>query len=85
VLGVKISGPLAADRRRIIEAAAALLAVSVKNAQLFREVKDNSVKDSLTGCFTRTHALDMIDAELGRARRPHTTQPNIMLKQQKIK
>jgi len=78
VLGVKTSGPLAADRRRIIEAAAALLAVSVKNAQLFREVKDNSVKDSLTGCFTRTHSLDMIDAELRRARRSQTPVTMIM-------
>ena len=43
------------DRKRILEAAAALLAVSVKNAQLFREVRENSVRDALTGCFTRGH------------------------------
>ena len=79
VLGVRLaSGPLAADRRRIIEATAALLAVSVKNAQLFREVKDNSVKDALTGCFTRAHSLDMIDAELRRARRSQTPVSMIM-------
>ncbi len=71
VLGVRPadSGKLPADRRHILEAAAALLAVSVTNAQLFREVRDNSVKDSLTGCITRTHALEIIDAELRRARR----------------
>lgn len=78
VLGVRPNGVLAADRRRIIEAAAALLAVSVKNAQLFREVKDNSVKDALTGCFTRGHAIDVIDAELRRARRSHTPVSMIM-------
>ena len=79
VLGVRpASGALAADRRRIIEAAAALLAVSIKNAQLFREVKDNSVKDALTGCFTRGHSLDMIDAELRRARRSQTPVSMIM-------
>ncbi len=79
VLGVRPPlGTLAADRRRIIEAAAALLAVSVKNAQLFREVKDNSVKDALTGCFTRGHALDVIDAELRRARRSQTPVSMIM-------
>ena len=73
VLGVRpATGELPADRRRVIEAAAALLAVSIKNAQLFREVRDNSVKDTLTGCFTRTHAIDMIDAELRRARRSQT-------------
>ena len=79
VLGVNPeSGALAGDRRRIIEAAAALLAVSVKNAQLFREVKDNSVKDALTGCFTRGHAIDVIDAELRRARRSQTPVSLIM-------
>ncbi len=79
VLGVRPqSGVLAGDRRRIIEAAAALLAVSVKNAQLFREVKDNSVKDALTGCFTRGHAIDVIDAELRRARRSQTPVSMIM-------
>jgi diguanylate cyclase (GGDEF)-like protein len=73
VLGVRpTGGTLPADRRRIIEAAAALLAVSIKNAQLFREVKENSVRDSLTGCFTRGHALDVIDSELRRARRSQT-------------
>ena len=79
VLGVRpIHGTLPADRRRIIEAAAALLAVSIKNAQLFREVKDNSVKDALTGCFTRSHALGVIDAELRRARRSQTPVSVIM-------
>ena len=78
VLGVRTEGRLAADRRRIIEAAAALLAVSIKNAQLFREVKDNSVKDALTGCFTRAHSIDVIDAELRRARRSQTPVSMIM-------
>jgi diguanylate cyclase (GGDEF)-like protein len=79
VLGVRPkAGPLESDRRRLIEAAASLLAVSVKNAQLFREVRDNSVKDPLTGCFTRTHTLDMIDAELRRARRSQTPVSMIM-------
>jgi len=79
VLGVRPDeGGLAADRRRIIEAAAALLAVSIKNAQLFREVKENSVRDPLTGCFTRGHAIDVIDSELRRARRSQTPVSMIM-------
>ncbi len=79
VLGVRPEqGTLAADRRRIVEAAAALLAVSIKNAQLFREVKENSVRDALTGCFTRGHSLEMIDAELRRARRSQTPVSMIM-------
>lgn len=79
VLGVRPDdGMLAADRRRIIDSAAAILALSIKNAQLFREVKDNSVKDPITGCFTRGHAIDVIDAELRRARRSQTPVSLIM-------
>jgi len=79
VLGVRPeSGGLPADKRRILEAAGALLAVSIKNAQLFREVKENSVRDALTGCFTRGHALDVVDAELRRARRSQTPVSLIM-------
>ena len=70
VLGVRpVAGTLAADHRHILEAAAALLAVSVTNAQLFREVRESSVRDGLTGCFTRAHSLEIADAELRRARR----------------
>jgi diguanylate cyclase (GGDEF)-like protein len=78
VVGVRPNGELATDRRRIIEAAATLLAVAVKNAQLFRDVKENSVKDMLTGCFTRGHALDVVAAELRRARRSQTPVSVIM-------
>ena len=79
VLGVKTAGiEMPDDRRRIIETASALLAVSVKNAQLFREVKENSVKDALTSCFTKTHSLEVVDAELRRARRSQTPVTMIM-------
>jgi len=80
VLGIRPDGGmLASDKRRIIDAAATLLAVSIKNAQLFRDVKENSVRDGLTGCFTRGHALDVIDAELRRARRSQMPVSLIML------
>jgi diguanylate cyclase (GGDEF)-like protein len=36
---------------------------------LFQEVRENSLRDSLTGCFNRSHSLEVIDAELRRARR----------------
>ncbi|MCA1585623.1 MAG: sensor domain-containing diguanylate cyclase [Acidobacteria bacterium] len=70
VIGVQIGDAgLDPDPRRALEAAAALLAVSLKNADLFREVREHSLRDALTGCFTRPHAMDVIDAELRRARR----------------
>jgi diguanylate cyclase (GGDEF)-like protein len=70
VMGVKpASDSIDQGRHRAIEAAATLLAVSLKNAQLFKEVRENSMRDPLTGCVMRTHASEIIDAELRRARR----------------
>ncbi len=70
VMGVKpVAEALDEARHRAVEAAAALLAVSLKNAQLFKEVRENSMRDPLTGCVMRAHASEIIDAELRRARR----------------
>ncbi len=69
VLGVSSKPPLTEQTRNILSAAAALLAVSLKNAELFREVRENSVRDPLTGCYRRTHALEVLENELRRARR----------------
>ena len=68
-IGVPPGRPLTEQERGVLVAAAALLAVSIKNADLFREVHENSVRDALTGCFRRKHALEVIDGELRRARR----------------
>ena len=70
VMGVK-PADTAIDpaRHRALEAAAALVALSLKNAQLFKEVRENSMRDPLTGCVMRTHAAEVIDTELKRARR----------------
>lgn len=57
------------DVRRKMGAAAALLTVAVRNAQLFAEVRDHGLKDALTGCYNREHALDALSAELARAKR----------------
>jgi diguanylate cyclase (GGDEF)-like protein len=56
-------------RTRLLTMAAALLAVSLRNAELFVEIREYSLRDGLTGCFNRTHALDVIATELRRARR----------------
>ena len=69
VLGVESEPPLTEHQRSVLTAAAALLAVSLKNAELFHEVHENSVRDSLTGCFNRKHAMEVMDGELRRARR----------------
>jgi diguanylate cyclase (GGDEF)-like protein len=71
VLGVASDPPVTDQHRRILTATASLLAVSLKNAELFREVHEDSVRDLLTGCFNRGYALEAIDAELRRSRRSH--------------
>ena len=68
-IGMPPGRPLTEQERGVLVAAAALLAVSIKNADLFREVHENSVRHGLTGCFRRKHALEVIDGELRRARR----------------
>jgi diguanylate cyclase (GGDEF)-like protein len=69
VLGVASDPPLTDHQRSVLSAAAALLAVSLKNSQLFREVRENSLRDGLTGCLNRAHTLEVLDAEIRRARR----------------
>lgn len=71
MLGVGADPPLSAHQRSSLAAAAALLAVSLKNAALIERVRQNSVRDALTGCVNRAHALEVLDGELRRARRSH--------------
>jgi diguanylate cyclase (GGDEF)-like protein len=68
VMGIS-EGAFVEGRRRTVAMSATLLAISIRNAQLFNEVRDNSLRDGLTGCFNRTHAIAVIDTELRRARR----------------
>jgi diguanylate cyclase (GGDEF)-like protein len=69
VLGVAAGPPLVDDQRRILTTAAALLAVALKNSELFREVVESNVRDPLTGCVTRRHGMGVFQTELRRARR----------------
>jgi diguanylate cyclase (GGDEF)-like protein len=41
----------------------------VRNVHLFQETREHSLRDSLTNCFNRGHALETLDAELRRSRR----------------
>jgi len=68
-IGVSPNPPLTGAERAALAAAAALLGPSAKNAELYSEVQENSVRDALTGCFNRRHSLEVLDSELRRARR----------------
>lgn len=69
VLGLVRDAPLEPGERRTLSAATGLVAVAIRNAQLFREIRDASLRDGLTGCFNRTHAVQVLEAELKRGRR----------------
>ena len=69
VLGVNSEPAVTEHQHIVLTTAAALLAVSLKNAELFQIVHENSVRDSLTGCFNRQHAMEVMDGELRRSRR----------------
>ena len=79
VIGVTVNPPLTDTERAKLAAAAALLGPSAKNAELYSEVHENSVRDVLTGCFNRRHALEVLDSELRRARRSRGAFSLVML------
>ena len=58
-----------AEVRRTIGAAATLVGIALRNVQLFSEVRDHGLRDALTGCMNRAHGLELLDAEIARARR----------------
>jgi diguanylate cyclase (GGDEF)-like protein len=69
VLGVGAQPPLTDHQVNALTAAASLLAVSIRNAELFRAAHETGVRDMLTWCYLRGHAMEVVDAELRRARR----------------
>jgi diguanylate cyclase (GGDEF)-like protein len=69
VLGVTANPPPGERERIVLAAAANMLAVSLNHAELFQAVHEHSSRDSLTGCFNRKHALEVLDGELRRSSR----------------
>jgi len=61
--------PLTDSHRRVLAAAASMLAIAVRNVQLFAEIRDSNVHDTLTGCLTKAHTQEQLDLEFRRARR----------------
>ena len=71
-LGVTSAAPLRPEQQSALEAVAAVLAIGIRNMQLFLEARELSLLDGLTGCFNRRHALQTLDSELRRVRRTGT-------------
>lgn len=70
ILGIGASGtPMTPERRESLQTVASLLALAVKNVELFRRVRELSMVDPLTGCLLRHYGLATLAAEMRRARR----------------
>jgi diguanylate cyclase (GGDEF)-like protein len=61
--------PLSPTTERVLTAVASLLAIAIRNVQLFSALHETALTDALTGCFNRAHFTTALDAELRRARR----------------
>jgi len=69
VVGVRNDPPIDLAQHNVLSAAVALLAISTRNSQLLWQTRESSIRDGLTGCFNRSHAIDTLSSELRRASR----------------
>lgn len=69
VIGVHKGAAMTAEQRKALGVAVALVAIAVRNVQLFLETREYSLRDSLTNCVSRDHGLETLDREMERARR----------------
>jgi len=67
------------DARRTIGVAATMVGIALRHVHLVAEVRKHGLRDALTGCFNRAHALESLDAELSRARRTGSALSVMML------
>jgi len=72
-------GALDAQCEGTLQAASAILAIALRNVQLFEDLRQTALKDALTQCFNRAHLLDVLNAELRRARRTRNPLSLVML------
>jgi diguanylate cyclase (GGDEF)-like protein len=73
------AGEVGAQRAHTLEAAATVIGIALRNVQLFADLRDTALRDELTQCFNRTHLLQVLDAELRRARRTRNQLSLVML------
>lgn len=69
VLGVHDGATITEDQRKSLGVACGLVAIAVRNVQLFLDTQEHNLRDSLTNCFNRGHGLEALEGELSRARR----------------
>jgi diguanylate cyclase (GGDEF)-like protein len=65
-LGAPAAG---APQGRLAETATAMLATTIQNLIALDNLRQDSVRDALTGCFNRAHAMEVLEGNLRRAAR----------------
>jgi diguanylate cyclase (GGDEF)-like protein len=70
---------IGSETGRLLAAASAVLGIALRNVQLFTELRETAVTDSLTGYFNKAHVLDMFAGELRRSRRTGSEMAVLML------
>jgi diguanylate cyclase (GGDEF)-like protein len=61
--------PVTERERRLIAAASSIVGIAARNIHLLLEAQENSIRDELTGCVNRKHAIEVLEVELRRAKR----------------
>ena len=69
VLGIQDGATVTRDERQALGVVSGLIAIAVRNVQLFLEAREHSLRDSLTNCFNRGYGLEALDREISLARR----------------
>lgn len=69
VLGIHDGAGITGDRRQTLGVITGLIAIAVRNVQLFLESQEQGWRDSLTSCMNRGHGVETLERELARARR----------------
>ena len=73
VLGVTQNADDDQERRRRLASVAMVIAMATRNVKLLADIEEHGVLDGLTGCFNRTHGMNVLDAELKRAKRARSS------------
>lgn len=79
VLGVDKTQPMTASERSRAEAVATVLAISIKNIQLFTKMRTLNESDALTGCFNRAYGFEALELQLRRSKRTQSRLAVLML------
>ena len=69
VLGIQDGATITGAERQALGVASGLIAIAVRNVQLWVERQEHSLRDSLTNCVNRGYGLEALERELDLARR----------------